>query len=252
MNYRLVVLTHGDHRADLAATLASFAAAVTPTPSSVHLRADRAAWLNRDWLEAYAGVLGCPISCDFGDAPGFCASTRRAWQAAVSAAFIPELHNAERRAVEATYTHVFWLEHDFLITRMVNLDELALVLDREPKLAQMALMRDAVNAEEKAAGGLFESRPGQYEPRMTKGESYWLDTDRITKMHEWLEHRAYLTTNPSLMRRDFMAAHPWPDYPERCEGRFGIDLVSAGYTFGVWGRGEPWCSHVGVRTGDGY
>lgn len=150
---------------------------------------------------------------------GFCRSTKASWECA-------------SRAVE---DHVFWLEHDFEFLRPVDLRELASILDRLPHYAQMALMRDAVNSDEIAAGGLYELRRDEYTP-----------------LDHWLSHRSYLTTNPSLMRTDFLRENPWPGYDSECEGRFGIDLVAAGYQFGAWGSGEPWVRHIGERTGHGY
>ena len=61
------------------------------------------------------------------------------------------------------------------------------------------------------------------------------------------------TTNPSLMRRQFMAENPWPaEYDQRCEGLFGIDLRERGYSFGAWGSGEPWVRHLGRRDRSGW
>jgi hypothetical protein len=31
-----------------------------------------------------------------------------------------------------------------------------------------------------------------------------------------------------------------------------MDLRELGFDFAVWGSGEPWVEHVGVRTGFGY
>ena len=213
MNYRLVLLTHSD-APTLDDTIASFAAMVTPAPSSRAIVHDGSG----DWRVPAIDDLPWLIT-DGGTPRGFCATTRDAW-------------DYGSRAEEP---FVFYLEHDFTVTCPLDLRPLAAVLDSNRMLAQMALMRDAVNTEEKAAGGLFESRPGQYADR-----------------GGWLEHTAYLTTNPSLMRREFMAENPWPEYESECEGRFGIDLVARGYTFGVWGAGEPWVEHTGARTGFGY
>jgi hypothetical protein len=105
----------------------------------------------------------------------------------------------------------------------------------------MALVRDAVNADERRAGGLIKSRPGQFQPQ--EGS------------HPWLRHRSYFTTNPSLMRTSFMRDDPFLDDGEPyCEGRYGIHLLTRGYTFGAWGSGEEWVAHMGVRdrTGKGY
>lgn len=228
MNYRLIVLTHGDDPACAEVTLDSFGEMVTPAPSELVIVRDGPGhsyvpgWAPNQWIGVQASEE--PV--------GFCAATRYAWTRAAA-------------APDADY--VFWLEHDFEFIRPVNLAELAAVLSSEPTVAQMALMRDAVNQTEKAAGGLYESRPGQYTSR-----AYYASGPDPGRGHPWLEHRAYLTTNPSLMRRSFMQHNPWPDHPAECEGRFGIDLVERGYSFGVWGHGEPWVRHIGERTGFGY
>ena len=169
---------------------------------------------------------------------GFCTVTYRAW----------------REAVLPGPDHVVWLEHDFVLNRSVDWRQMAQVLDAHPSLAQMQLMRNAVNEQELAAGGLFESRPGQYTRQVDYADD--LDAgDQAGPEIPWLSHKAYFSTNPSLMRRDWMAANPWPDpelVPERCEGIYGFDLVQDGWHFGVWGTGEPWTEHVGVRDGHGY
>ncbi len=244
MNYRLVVLTHGDGPT-LEDTLDSFGDHVQGRPpTDVVIVRDGPgytyvpSWQRHVPTWRVLQVAPGPV--------GFCKATAYAW--ACGAAPGPEF--------------VFYLEHDFRITRPVYLVAMAAVLDANPQLVQMALMRDAVNDAEKAAGGLFESRPGQYERRSThipleaspfRGSGAGgrvIDPGVVTA--DWLEHRAYATTNPSLMRRQFMADHPWPDYDAECEGRFGIDLVLSGYSFGVWGTGEPWVEHIGARTGFGY
>ena len=238
MRYLLVVLTHGD-KATLSDTLDSFAEHVQPAESEAAIVFDSAEQFEHDRtrLRSLAPLLRStrgPL--------GFCGATRLAWGIA---------------AESSRFDYVFWLEHDFVFIRPVDLREPKFVLDQNPQLAQMQFMRDATNPDEAAAGGLFESRRGQYWPHSAffdrfKGDPGKLDTPHEMYEQAWLEHRSYLTTNPSLMRREFMATHPWPAYPDQCEGRFGIDLAQAGFTFGVWGSGEPWVKHVGVRSGFGY
>ena len=220
MRYLLTVLTHGPDFSYLERTLEAFAEHVTPPPTDAVLVVDGP---YSPPVEALPGARRLVLGPE---QVGFCVATRACW--------------TEGAASDADY--VFHLEHDFLITRPVDLHDLAVVLDANPTLAQMALIRDAVNEAEKAAGGLFESRPGQWELRETGGV-------------EWLEEREFFTTNPSLMRRDFMAQNPWPDGGEPyCEGRFGVGLRERGYSFGFLGRGEVWVNHVGTRsrTGHGY
>lgn len=140
--------------------------------------------------------------------------------------------------------HDWWfhLEDDFEFLRSVDLTDLAHVLSLETHVVQMALMRDAVNEIEKAAGGLYESRRDEY---LARG---------MATSNAWLEHRSYFTTNPSLMRASLARKLPWPADQDQCEGRF-TDLIrraSETATFGAWGTGTPWVRHIGERNGFGY
>lgn len=240
MRYRLVVLTHGDC-APLEATLQSFAQMVHPAPQDAFLIYDGPELYGLGSPHPRLGAVmpeGGPWAIMTTGGLGFCGATRLAWRAAVGHTDPPA----------STHEHVFYLEHDFRFTRPVDLRALADVLDHAPGLCQMQLMRDAVSEEERAAGGLFELRRAGYTERIL------LETGAgaTRELARFQLHRMYLTTNPSLMRRDWMAANPWPDYPEQCEGRFGLDLVEQGWAFGVWGDGSPWVTHAGVRTGFGY
>jgi len=260
MRYRLVVLTHGHHGPVLARTLDAFARMVQPRPASTVIVYDG------DWrgmsrtLEETAPVM-TEIAASWSYVNtrtggfGFCGATRLAWDHAVRPSHDP---------LDVDHDYVFWLEHDFEIIRPVDLGPLARQLDHDPSLAQMALMRDAVNEVERAAGGLFESRPGQYELRWSQDPedqvgTIWTDPlapdgapKALYRTDVWHAHRSYFTTNPSLMRRSFMEREPWPDYESECEGRFGIDLARKGYRYGVWGDGSPWCRHIGIRDGHSY
>lgn len=217
-----MVLTHGDGE-PLAASLTAFYRHVTPEPTEVRIVHDGPVRMRRmeDALRAAprAEVETIPRS-------GFCGATAYMWERAAE---------MWERGTGLAVDYVFWLEHDFEVTRDVDLTDLSEVLDRQPMIAQMSLMRDAVNADEIEAGGLYELRRDEFVPR-----------------DSWLDHASYMTTNPSLMRRQFMADNPWPEYPEECEGLFSIDLAARGYRFGVWGDGSPWCRHTGKRTGFGY
>lgn len=231
MRYLLVVVSHGRSET-LESCLDSFREHVSPLPAAGVLHHDlvrhgdlgisqaETALRRAHWLTWQMEVPARPI--------GFCRSSAYAW----------------RKAAASPYDYVFWLEHDFRFVRTVDLRDLALVLDSDRDLAQMGLLRGPVNLQEVAAGGIVASRPGEFTARTT------LDGDRELG---WLEQTSYLTTNPSLMRRPFMAEHLWPDYyPSECEGRFGAELRGLGYRFGAWGDGSPWVDHIGVRTGFGY
>lgn len=224
MNYRLAVLTHGAGPY-LTRALASFRTHVQPLPADAVLYADGMDAINH----ARAAIVGYdewPWSMGGMPEPeGFCEGTRALWREA--AKMSPESLLLEPR-------FVFWLEHDFTFDRGVNLNRLAEVLDAHPDLAQMSLMRQAVSQEEIEAGGLYESRADEFDDR-----------------GDWLEHRSYFTTNPSLIPTPLMLERMPPPGPE-CEGRFGIELVEDGLSFGVWGDGSPWVRHFGIRTGFDY
>lgn len=235
MNYTLVVLTHGDGPT-LEQCLDSFEEYVAPAPALLHVIRDGYGY-------SYMPSWAIPSVCTQVDGTGpvgFCRATRSCWGVMAN----------------APTDYVFYLEHDFVFTRALDLEPLAYELARDHRLAQMALMRNAVNEQEIAAGGLFESRADQCTPR-------WRDDRTLGRENPypaggefapaWHEHRAYFTTNPSLMRTDFIRENPWPaDSEPHCEGRYGIHLVEQGYRFGFWGAGEPWVEHIGIRDGFGY
>lgn len=240
VRYRLVVLTHGRAPA-LERTLDSFFEMVTPSPAECVLVVDGpgATLPPHIYAPQDPSVVVGPLlpsrarRSELSEAwrvvgrtrqGGFCKATKTAWEQAARPG--------------ADYT--FHLENDFEFLRPVDLRDLATVLDLNADLAQMALMRDAVSQPEKAAGGLFESRPGQWAEGETEGVL-------------WLKEHEFFTTNPSLMRREFMEQNPWPnDGQPSCEGHFGIALRDQGYSFGYLGRGEVWVRHIGARTGFGY
>ena len=159
---------------------------------------------------------------------GFCQNTRRSWQSAASS--------------KADF--VFWLEHDFRFIRPLDLRPLAAVLEENPRLAQMALIRNAVNEQEKAAGGWLQYHSSDVD------EPYVFSFEK--RSYLWYEHGICLTTNPSLLRREFMVSNPWPDYSAQCEGRFSENLRQRGYRFAHWSS-EEHVKHTGkLRTGHGY
>lgn len=141
-----------------------------------------------------------------------------------------------------TCDYLLSTEDDFVFTRDVDLTAMAAVLaDRHPHLAQLALRRQPWNDAEKAAGGIVEQSPDDYpEHRDEHGE--------------WLEHRRFFTTNPSLIPA-WVLRRPWPTGPNS-EGRFGVALFTdPAKRAGFWGSkssGE-WVQHIGAeRRGHGY
>ena len=243
-SYRLVVLTHGDS-APLAGTLESFRRMVTPAPTSKRLHVDAAL------PDGCSAETPCQVDPWFapdetfwaGGQYGFCEAVREVWM--FNSLLIEPVESSNPEPF------VFWLEHDFEFLRPVNLAELATVLRAEPEVAQMSLMRNAVNPAERRAGGLYALHRHEYQPVTTHAANAWLGGLGLYSL-QWLEQRMYYTTNANLMSTEFMRENPWPDYEDHCEGRFSHDLMGRGYRFGVWGNGEEWIHHTGVRTGTGY
>lgn len=217
MRYLLAVLTHddGSQGETLAATIESFDQHVQPPPV--------ARLVVQDGPCALPPVAPYPWEClTLPRQTGFCEASTRMWEAA-----------ARTRGVD----YVFWLEHDFVFKRHVDLTGLAVALDENPQLAQMSLVRDSVNGFERAQGGVIAKHKGRGDEFVDRGR--------------WLEHTAYFTTTPNLMTRLFMVENEMPPGPE-CEGKLGIELRGQAFTFGAWGDGTPWVTHTGVRTGKGY
>lgn len=137
---------------------------------------------------------------------------------------------------------VWHAEDDFIYRRPVDLTAMMDVLDDHPHLVQLALRRQPWNEEERAAGGIVERYPYAY--------TDCSDTDD----RWWLEHRLFMTTNPSLYRRS-LCLESWPD-GARSEGRFTHQLLEdPDVRFGFWGeRGSgEWVEHIGdERVGVGY
>lgn len=181
----------------------------------------------RDWLTGRFGdtfeIIGGHVRQGFGGA------IRSAWEHLL----VGEDSHSER--------FVFHLEDDFVLERHVDLDAMTEALDRFPHVAQLALRRQPWNDEERAAGGIVESHPDDYQER-----SVWPCS--------WLEHRRFFTTNPGLYRLS-LCRHGWPE-GEHSEGVFTHQLLrDPALRFAFWGSRDSgeWCTHIGSeRVGVGY
>lgn len=148
----------------------------------------------------------------------------------------------EMLRLASTAPFVFHLEDDFVLRRPLDLDRLASCLNRHPNVVQLALRRQPWSEHERAAGGVVEQHPAAY-------------TDRTDGLDEWLEHRLFFTTNPSLYRRSLVLREEWPT-GNQSEGRFSHALLGdADLRFAYYGSrasGE-WVEHIGhKRNGTGY
>ena len=129
------------------------------------------------------------------------------------------------------------VEDDFTHQRDVDLGAMQRVMRSDPGLCQMALRRQPWFTAEIEAGGIIEQNPDAY-------------TDLPTHM----EHRQFVTTNPALWSRDFIARHPWPKGPHS-EARFADGVFrDPDARSGYWGArtDDPWVIHDGERSGRRY
>lgn len=160
-------------------------------------------------------------------------------------------------AIRASWQHlaafsragwIFHVEQDFIFRTKIDLSQLVQVMTARPNLMQMALCRQAWNAEEKKAGGVVERWPDAF-------------TDDVEAGFPFMRHRMFWTTNPSLYRRDLIHSG-WPAV-DRSEGVYTRQLLECGAVgvipeeveFAYWGkRGEHvLVEHIGrERAGNGY
>ena len=154
--------------------------------------------------------------------------------------------NAWRYLTQCHEPYVFSTEDDFTFNRDVDLREMVGVLEGRPHVAQLALRRQPWNEEERAAGGIVEQHPHDFIDR-----DYWLHGRWPV---EYLEHRRFWTTNPSLFRRS-LCSREWPE-AEHSEGVFTHQLLAdPDLRFAFWGARDSgeWVTHIGnERVGTGY
>jgi len=154
---------------------------------------------------------------------GFAGAIKMGWQ------YVPE-----------DIPYVFHLEDDFTFNRFLDVHAMIAVLEQRPYLRQMALRRQAWNDLEQEAGGIVECHPHEYAD-MTDGPN------------QWLEHRLFFTTNPSIYPQYPMHVG-WPSGSGSEAAFTQLLLQDPAARFGYWGSRdlEPWVTHIGQRSGTGY
>lgn len=184
----------------------------------------------KSWLHREFGPLGFRIIGSLTYKRGFGGSIAWMWETCDFA--LPE-----------TVQWLFHLEDDFTFNRPVDLEAMQDVLKANPHLVQLVLKRQPWNDEERKAGGIIEQHPEDY-----------LQCNDIAG-DEWVKHRKFFSTNPSLYRRS-LTKIGWPDVPQS-EGIFTHQLLEKpeALYFAFWGNrlDEPWVTHIGnQRVGIGY
>ncbi len=128
--------------------------------------------------------------------------------------------------------YVFDTEDDFVVAP-VDLDAIADVLDANPHVATMTLIRQPVNASEVNAGGLIWGEHFQGE---------------FTDHDGWLEQKRLWSINPSVTRASTLRA-----VTPGVERLLTDQAHAKGWTFGFWGHpfDPPRALHIGTVGGMG-
>ena len=136
-------------------------------------------------------------------------------------------------------THLFVTEDDFTYDRSVPVERMVDALDANPRLVQMALLRNPIADSEKQEGTILGYPPGTFTQKRDGDVAY-------------LEHFKFFTCNPSVIRRS-LTERPWPNTPHS-EAVYGKQMLRRGNVHSaLWGSGEQWVTHIGdVRTGGPY
>lgn len=145
--------------------------------------------------------------------------------------------------------YLFLLEEDFVFERPVDLDLIREVMECNPYLAQMSLLRQAWSAPEVEAGGVIQQDPSAFQ------KAYFCPVGRKgveAEAYPFFRQRKYFTTNPSLIP-PHTYRRGWP-LVEKSEAKFSSMLFHDPEVYcGIWGEGTPWVTHIGVvRKGHGY
>ncbi len=200
-------------------SLAAFCEHVSPAPAHAFLM-DDGGELGDEEL-----ITGTPWNWTVETTPsrlGSCDAYKSCWGAAAT----------------SDYDWVFHLEEDQVIVRPTHLPDLARILELEPHIALMTLVR-APWGREIEFGGYIPQFPGLYERKAEHGA-------------EWIETVRNWAMAPSLFRTDLTREFPWPARAG-CETTIGPQIIARRpeAVFGLWGGGEPHCAHIGVNKAVG-
>lgn len=137
-------------------------------------------------------------------------------------------------------SHVFATEDDFTFDHDIPIDRMAEVLEANPHLMQMALLRNPVHESEMNPAKLLSHPMSAFSKHRTGDAA-------------WMEHTLFFTVNPMLMRTSLPRERPWPG-SRNSEAVYGRQILRKGKRHAaLWGHGEQWVTHIGeVRTGGPY
>lgn len=213
-------------------TLASFSEFMRPRPSAVYIWDDGLA-TPRESLSAFHDVD--MLVEGNRERVGRCAGHARLWQATRWDAF-------------AHLDYLFTIEDDVVLLRPLDLDDLADLLNAEPTLAQLALVRCPWGAEI-PYGGYIAQFPDRYERRFTTGVGI---DENCEPTYEWIASTVDWTSSPALLPAALPREIDWPTNAG-CEHELGPRILERrpDAVSGYWGWGEPWVAHIGIERVEG-
>lgn len=228
MRYIHTVLTN-NRPVYLERSLRAFVEHIHPHPTETVVMDDGGA--TPGLSELLSNMLPWPWRTERSHPPlGQCLAQRKLWEAAA---------NSE-------HEWAFHLEDDQVLVRPVDLEDLRSVMDTNPHIKQMTLIRAPWGAEIEY-GGYIAKDPGWYgRHEVLRGTGIvGAGAGRL----EWIETTRNWANAPTLVRTSLMREFEFPE--TQAETSIG-PLIRAVYpdaTFGLWGWGEAWCSHIGIERG---
>lgn len=147
-------------------------------------------------------------------------------------------------SIAADYSFNLHIEDDFLLLKPANLNDMVSVLEDNPRVSQMSLMRKPWYQNEIEHGGVAEAIEAQGERDFNQ---------RWNNGTPWVKHSSYFTTNPSVFP-SWVAKRRWPDNPWS-EMKFGQALEADKKVSGILGHRQDWIyvEHIGTeRNGENY
>ena len=132
--------------------------------------------------------------------------------------------------------YVFHLEDDFLFNQEISIENLISLLESNPNLVQMALVRAPVNPPEEEVGGFVFQHLEDY-----------------TQKDGFFEHGRLFTLNPCLYPMSTVRMG-WPDHGGESEFTSKVHSLNDSYRFGFYGNiyDKPYVTHIGGRRSEGW
>ena len=135
-------------------------------------------------------------------------------------------------ALNKDIDYVFHLEDDFIFPDVVDIELMIELLEYEPELAQVALLRQPWSPEEQQAGGIYSIEP-----------------ERFKQKYGFVQQSHLFTFNPCLypigVARDYRAG---------LEAELTANLLADDWRFGYLGElgDDPKTIHIGIRRSRNY